>query len=62
VLEPEIGQTFLIGNGKGRSFVVPAEATRHFLGFADAFRYEGCPGWYGNNAGHLTVAVDVTTE
>ena len=59
-LTPEIGQTFLIGNGKGRSYTVPAEATRLFLGFADAYLYEGCPGWYGNNLGHLTVTVDVT--
>lgn len=60
VLAPEIGQTFLIGDGKGHSFGVPAEATRLFLGFADAFLYQGCPGWYGNNAGHLTVKVEVT--
>jgi hypothetical protein len=59
-LAPEIGQTFFVGDGKGRSYVVPAEATRLFLGFADAFGYEGCPGWYGNNAGHLTVKVKVT--
>jgi hypothetical protein len=59
-LVPEIGQTFLIGDGKGRVYVAPPEATRLFLGFADAFLYEGCPGWYGNNAGHLTVTVRVT--
>jgi len=59
-LAPEIGQTFLIGDGKGRSYVVPAEATRLFMGFADAYLYEGCPGWYGNNSGHLTVRVKVS--
>lgn len=59
-LAPEIGQTFLIGDGQGRRFLVPAGATRLFLGFADAFLYEGAPGWYGNNAGWLeaTVAVE----
>jgi hypothetical protein len=61
-LAPQIGQTFLIGDGSGHRFVVPDEATRLFLGFADAFLYEGCPGWYGNNAGHLRVEVEVTTE
>jgi hypothetical protein len=60
VLAPEIGQTFYIGSGKGRSYVVPAEATRLFLGFADGYLYVGCPGWYENNAGNLTVTVKVT--
>jgi hypothetical protein len=59
-LAPEIGQTFFIGDGKGRTYVVPAEATRLFLGFADAYLYVGCPGWYGNNSGYLTVKVKVT--
>ena len=56
-LAPEIGQTFFIGDGIGRSFRVPAGATRLFLGFADAFRYEGAPGWYDNNAGSFEVTV-----
>jgi hypothetical protein len=59
-LAPEIGQTFFIGDGRGRTYVVPAEATRLFLGFADAYLYVGCPGWYGNNSGYLTVKVKVT--
>lgn len=61
VLAPEIGQVFLIGNGEGRFYVPPEEATRLFLGFSDAYLYEGCPGWYGNNAGELTVTIQVTT-
>lgn len=60
-LEPLIGQVFFVGNGKGRSFIAPDEATRLFLGFADAFLYEGCPGWYGNNRGQANVAIEVTT-
>ena len=60
-LEPKIGQTFLIGDGKGRSFRVPSAATRLFVGFADAFLYRGAPGWYGNNAGQLRVTVAVGT-
>jgi hypothetical protein len=34
---------------------------RLFLGFADARLWVGCPGWYGNNRGKVTVTVDVTT-
>lgn len=45
------------GNGRGRRYEVPAEATRLFLGFADGYGYEGPPGWYGNNAGKLEVDV-----
>lgn len=54
-LAPAIGQTFLIGDGNGRKYIVPANATRVYLGFADAAGYQGRPGWYGNNAGHLEV-------
>ena len=61
VLAPRIGQTFLIGDGKGRSYRVPQAATRLFVGFADGFLYQGAPGWYDNNAGQLRVTVAVTT-
>lgn len=60
VLSPAIGQVFFIGDGEGRSFVAPDDATRLFLGFADAFFWEGCPGWYGNNAGHANVTIAVS--
>jgi hypothetical protein len=58
-LAPEIAQTFLIGDGQGRRYLVPSGATRLFLGFADAFLYEGAPGWYGNNDGALEVTISV---
>jgi hypothetical protein len=58
-LEPRIAQTFMVGNGKGRSYRVPAGATRLYLGFADGYLYIGLPGWYGNNAGALAVTVDM---
>lgn len=58
----EIGQVFFVGDGKGHTFVVPDEATRLFLGFADARLNVGCPGYYGNNAGKFTVEVKVATE
>jgi hypothetical protein len=60
-LSPEVGQTFFIGDGRDRTFHVPSGATRVFLGFADAYSdghfYQGDPGYYGNNGGHLCVAV-----
>jgi hypothetical protein len=59
VLEPEIGQTFLVGDGRGIKVRIPDGATRLFLGFADGYLYKGDPGWYDNNAGHLTVTVAV---
>lgn len=62
MLEPEIAQTFLIGDGVGRRFRVPPAATRLFLGFADAYLYRGKPGYYGNNSGTLEVSVEVTNE
>jgi hypothetical protein len=59
-LSPRLAQTFLIGNGKRRSYHVPDGATRLFLGFADGYYYMGPPGWYGNNRGELTVTVDLS--
>ena len=61
-LAPEIGQTFLIGDGKDRTYCIPSGATRLFIGFADAYGYEGAPGWYGNNGGELRVTVAVAGE
>jgi hypothetical protein len=61
-LAPDVGQTFFIGDGRGHTFRVPSGATRVFLGFADAYSdghfYQGHPGYYGNNGGHLCVAVE----
>jgi hypothetical protein len=60
-LAPQTAQTFFIGDGSGRSIRVPRGATRLFLGFADAYSnghfYQGQPGFYANNGGHLCVAV-----
>ena len=36
-LAPRLGQTFLIGDGKGRSYKVPAGTTRLYAGFADGY-------------------------
>lgn len=62
VLAPKIAQTFLVGDGIGRRYRVPSDATRLFLGFADAAAYRGEPGYYGNNRGSLEVSVEVTNE
>lgn len=61
-LSPEIGQTFFIGDGAGRRFMVPSGATRLFLGFVDGFFYTGEPGWYANNLGQLAVSVEFAAD
>jgi hypothetical protein len=59
---PEIGQTFLVGDGRDLRVDVPYGATRLFLGFADGYLYKGDPGWYSNNSGELLVTVEVEPE
>ena len=61
-LAPRIGQTFLIGDGRGRAYAVPADASRLYLGFADGYYYRGNPGWYGNNDGKLSATVEMTSR
>jgi hypothetical protein len=65
-LEPQIAQTFFIGDGVGHRYVAPPDATRLFLGFVNAFTYgadcQGQPGYYDNNAGELEVTIDVAIE
>jgi hypothetical protein len=61
-IEPQIGQVFFVGDGEGKTFIPPSEATRLFLGFADASLFTGDPGWYGNNAGQVQVTVVITVE
>jgi hypothetical protein len=70
-LAPAIAQTFFIGDGRVGSggavqdFLVPAGATRLFLGFADAFEFGGDvpggrgPGFYGDNSGQLLVDLTI---
>jgi hypothetical protein len=65
MLAPRVGQTFFIGDGRGRTFRVPP-ATRLFLGFADAYSdqkfYQGHPGYYENNSGHLCIEVEAAKQ
>jgi hypothetical protein len=61
-LQPGIGQVFFIGdgldaNGLTQAFNAPPQATRLFLGIADAFNFNGAPGAYGDNSGRYTGTV-----
>ena len=51
-----------IRNGVGHRYRAPAEATRLFLGFADADNFQGPPGWYYNNAGEVHATVKIVVE
>ena len=60
-LAPQLRQVFFIGDGltgagtgATQQFQVPAGATRLFLGFADAFGFQGDPGYYSDNSGSLS--------
>jgi hypothetical protein len=59
-LSPQLNQTFFIGDGLTGSgvgniqrFLVPDQATRLFLGFADGFGIQGLPAAYDDNSGSL---------
>lgn len=66
MLSPEIGQTFFIGDGltgtgsgSVQQFMVPATATRLFLGLADAYDYTGAPGQYQDNSGSFSATFTI---
>ena len=59
-ISPLLKQTFFIGDGLTGSgsgniqrFLVPNQATRLFLGFADGANVQGAPGHYSDNGGSL---------
>ena len=65
-LAPETGQTFFIGDGltgtgtgEVQQFIVPENATRLFLGFADAGFFVGLPGAYVDNSGALSAQFEI---
>ncbi|MGH9099536.1 MAG: hypothetical protein ACRDV8_04805, partial [Acidimicrobiales bacterium] len=66
VLTPGIAQVFEVGTGSHgsnpRTFAVPKGATRFFLGFADAWGFNGTAGYYSDNAGALHVTVSSTSD
>ena len=68
-LSPVLDQTFFIGDGltgdgtgATQRFVVPAGATRLFLGITDAGGYNGSPGSYGDNSGTFVATLTVVPE
>jgi hypothetical protein len=65
-IRPQLGQVFFIGDGKTgtgdgavQQFFIPDGATRLFLGFADGYNFQGAPGFYDDDTGSLTVAVNL---
>ena len=63
-LAPVLAQVFFIGDGRTaggdvQDFVVPAGATRLFLGFIDQYEVGLPPGSYIDNAGALRASFDV---
>jgi len=61
-LSPALAQTFYIGDGRtatGRPqrFHPPTGATRLYFGVADAWAFEGPPGFFADNSGSFKVAV-----
>ncbi|HJZ78867.1 MAG TPA: hypothetical protein VKD91_00935 [Pyrinomonadaceae bacterium] len=58
-LTPKLFQTFFIGTGKGREFRVPPNASRLYLGFADAYNFTGAPGSYDDNVGELNLTFSI---
>ncbi len=68
-ITPVLNQTFFIGDGltetgsgQIQKFLVPQNATRLFLGFADAEFFSGPPGLYGDNLGELVVNILLKKE
>src|SRR4028119_579903 len=65
-ISPLLKQTFFIGDGLTGSgsgniqrFLVPEQATRLFLGFADGAIIQGLPGDYSDNGGSLVANFDI---
>lgn len=66
-IAPVVGQTFFIGDGltgtgsgTPQRFVIPATATRVFLGFAEGANFSGTPGGYDDNEGLLAATFEIT--
>ena len=60
----QIGQIFFIGDGLSamsaiQSFLIPDGATTLYLGVADAFAFNGDPGYYDDNGGSLTARYSI---
>jgi hypothetical protein len=67
-LSPELDQLFFIGDGLTGTgtgtvqyFQVPSGATDLYLGFVDAYSFQGAPGTYSNDSGSLSATVNFLT-
>jgi hypothetical protein len=67
-LSPQLGQVFYIGdgltgNGSGavQQFIMPANATGFYFGFADGNGFSGLPGFYGDNTGLVNATFQIQT-
>ncbi len=64
---PGIRQVFFIGDGMTttsvvQNFAVPDSASALVLGIADAFGFNGPPGWYDDNVGGYNVTYNAVPE
>lgn len=64
---PALNQLFYIGDGLTgdgsgavQQFIVPAGATRLYLGISDAPGFDGSPGAYNDNSGNFTVSFQIS--
>jgi hypothetical protein len=63
-LRPALAQIFFVGDrhtsdGRVQRFRVPQGAERMYLGIADAFAFQGVPGFYDDNGGSFLVKIDL---
>jgi hypothetical protein len=63
-VRPKLQQVFYVGDGRSergdvRAYVVPAKATRLYLGFLDAAGPAKPPGYYQDNDGSLKVSFSI---
>ena len=56
------GVDTLFAVGTGGTFVAPAGATAFYLGFADAFAFQGTSGYYADNVGQFTASISAVPE
>jgi hypothetical protein len=68
-LSPLLQQSFAIGDGltgtgtgQVQTFYIPDSATRLYLGFLDAYDFNGTPGQYADDTGSFTVQYSVVPE
>jgi hypothetical protein len=62
-LAPQLDQLFFIGDGVtadgfSQTIIVPAGATRLYMGFVDGYTYQDTPDGYDDNSGVLSVTVN----